>query len=125
MKQGNQTTQSKRTNPYWGLLAGILIVLFINGLLVPTLTGRQIRPSDYGTFIAKVDSGRVSNVVIKDGKIYFTTQEDGQTFVYQTGAINDPQLVDRLLKAKSPNPGGKIAFNQEMPQRIHRCSILY
>lgn len=117
MKQGNQTTQPKRTNPYWGLLAGILIVLFINGLLVPTLTGRQIRPSDYGTFIAKVDSGRVSNVVIKDGKIYFTTQEDGQTFVYQTGAINDPQLVDRLLKAKSPNPGGKIAFNQEMPQK--------
>lgn len=117
MKQGNQTTQPKRTNPYWGLLAGILIVLFINGLLVPTLTGRQIRPSDYGTFIAKVDSGRVSNVVIKDGKIYFTTQEDGQTFVYQTGAINDPQLVDRLLKAKSSNPGGKIAFNQEMPQK--------
>lgn len=117
MKQRNQTTQPKRTNPYWGLLAGILIVLFINGLLVPTLTGRQIRPSDYGTFIAKVDSGRVSNVVIKDGKIYFTTQEDGQTFVYQTGAINDPQLVDRLLKAKSSNPGGKIAFNQEMPQK--------
>ncbi len=117
MKQRNQTTQPKRTNPYWGLLAGILIVLFINGLLVPTLTGRQIRPSDYGTFIAKVDSGRVSNVVIKDGKIYFTTQEDGQTFAYQTGAINDPQLVDRLLKAKSPNPGGKVAFNQEMPQK--------
>lgn len=117
MKQRNQTTQPKRTNPYWGLLAGILIVLFINGLLVPTLTGRQIRPSDYGTFVAKVDSGRVSNVVIKDGKIYFTTQEDGQTFVYQTGAINDPQLVDRLLKAKSSNPGGKIAFNQEMPQK--------
>lgn len=117
MKQRNQTTQPKRTNPYWGLLAGILIVLFINGLLVPTLTGRQIRPSDYGTFVAKVDSGRVSNVVIKDGKIYFTTQEDGQTFVYQTGAINDLQLVDRLLKAKSPNPGGKIAFNQEMPQK--------
>ena len=117
MKQRNQTTQPKRTNPYWGLLAGILIVLFINGLLVPTLTGRQIRSSDYGTFIAKVDSGRVSNVVIKDGKIYFTTQEDGQTLAYQTGAINDPQLVDRLLKAKSPNPGGKIAFNQEMPQK--------
>lgn len=117
MKQRNQTTQPKRTNPYWGLLAGILIVLFINGLLVPTLTGRQIRPSDYGTFVAKVDSGRVSNVVIKDGKIYFTTQENGQTFAYQTGAINDPQLVDRLLKAKSPNPGGKIAFNQEMPQK--------
>lgn len=117
MKQRNQTTQPKRTNPYWGLLAGILIVLFINGLLVPTLTGRQIRSSDYGTFIAKVDSGRVSNVVIKEGKIYFTTQESGQTFAYQTGAINDPQLVDRLLKAKSPNPGGKIAFNQEMPQK--------
>ena len=103
-------------NPYWGLLAGILIVLFLNGLLVPTLTGRQIKPADYGTFINKVNHGLVSDVVIKDGKIYFTTEEEGKTFVYQTGAINDPQLVDRLLEAKSPNASGKIAFNQEIPQ---------
>lgn len=103
-------------NPYWGLLVGILIVLFLNGLLVPTLTGRQIKSTDYGTFIAKVDSGLVKDVVIESGQIYFTTQEGNKTSAYQTGAINDPQLVDRLLKAKSPNEDGKISFNQVIPQ---------
>ena len=103
-------------NPYWGLLVGILIVLFLNGLLVPTLTGRQIKSTDYGTFIAKVDSGLVKDVVIESGQIYFTTQEGNKISAYQTGAINDPQLVDRLLKAKSPNEDGKISFNQVIPQ---------
>lgn len=103
-------------NPYWGLLVGILIVLFLNGLLVPTLTGRQIKSTDYGTFIAKVDSGLVKDVVIESGQIYFTTQEGNKTSAYQTGAINDPQFVDRLLEAKSPNEDGKISFNQVIPQ---------
>ncbi len=116
MKQENQNQQPKRMNPYVGLLAGILIILFLNGLLVPTLTGRQIKSADYGTFIAKVDSGLVKDVVIESGQIYFTTQEGDKTSAYQTGAINDPQLVDRLLEAKSPNKGGKITFNQVIPQ---------
>lgn len=116
MKQESQNQQPKRMNPYWGLLVGILIVLFLNGLLVPTLTGRQIKSTDYGTFIAKVDSGLVKDVVIESGQIYFTTQEGNKTSAYQTGAINDPQLVDRLLEAKSPNEDGKISFNQVIPQ---------
>jgi cell division protease FtsH len=116
MKQESQNQQPKRMNPYWGLLVGILIVLFLNGLLVPTLTGRQIKSTDYGTFIVKVDSGLVKDVVIESGQIYFTTQEGNKTSAYQTGAINDPQLVDRLLKAKSPNEDGKISFNQVIPQ---------
>ena len=103
-------------NPYVGLLLGILIILFLNGLIVPSFTGRQIKPTDYGAFIAKVDSGLVENVVIKSGQIYFSVREDGKTAAYQTGAINDPQLVDRLLQAKSPNKDGKIAFNQVIPQ---------
>lgn len=36
--------------------------------------------------------------------------------VYQTGEINDPRLVDRLLAAESPNPDKRIAFNQEVPK---------
>lgn len=116
MKQESQNQQPKRMNPYWGLLTGVLIILFLNGLLVPTLTGRQIKSADYGTFIAKVDSGLVKDVVIESGQIYFTVQEGDKTSAYQTGAINDPQLVDRFLEAESPNEGGKITFNQVIPQ---------
>lgn len=112
----SENQQSKRMNPYWGFLAGILIVLFLNGLLVPTLTDRKIKLADYGTFISKVDSGLVREVVIKSGQIYFMTQEGNKISAYQTGAINDPQLVDRLLDAKSPNESGKITFNEVIPQ---------
>lgn len=103
-------------NPYVGLLLGLLIMLFLNGLIVPSFTGRQIKPADYGTFIAKVDSGLVKDVVIEKGQIYFSAQESGKEVDYQTGAIDDPQLVDRLLQAKSPNKDGKIVFNQVIPQ---------
>ena len=73
--------------------------------------------TDYGSFIAKVDSGTVEKVMIKNNQIYFTAidgNKDIQT--YQTGETNDPQLVNRLLNAKSPNEGGKILFTQVVPE---------
>ena len=95
----------------------ILIVLFLNGLIFPMFTKEQIIPTDYGAFIEKVDSGMVKEVVIKENQIYFTTAGQGdKTVVYQTGEINDPRLVDRLLAAESPNPDKRIAFNQEVPK---------
>ena len=55
--------------------------------------------------------------MIKSSHIYFTAKEtDGKTITYQTGEINDPKLVDRLLSAKSPNKSGKISFNEIIPQ---------
>ena len=116
MKQETQNQSPKRMNPYMGFLLGILIVVFLNGLLVPTITDRQIRPANYDAFIAKVDSGTVREIAIESKMIYFTTQEGDKVVTYETGAVNDPQLVDRLLKAHSPNEDGKIAFNQIVPR---------
>lgn len=116
MKQETQNQSPKRMNPYMGFLLGILIVVFLNGLLVPTITDRQIKPANYDAFIAKVDSGTVREVAIESKMIYFTTQEGDKVVTYETGAVNDPQLVDRLLKAHSPNEDGKIAFNQIVPR---------
>lgn len=116
-KQDLSKQPSKRGNPYMGFLWGILIVLFLNGLVFPNLMDRKIYKTDYGDFIEKVNSGQVREVMIEDKQIYFTADnEKGQQTTYQTGAINDPQLVDRLLQAKSPNQSGKIAFNQIVPR---------
>lgn len=117
MKQDVQNQSVKKGNPYMGFLGVILIVLILNGLVFPKLTGQQIISTDYGTFIEKVDSGIVKEVMIKSNQIFFTAQENGgKTITFQTGEVNDPQLVDRLLKADSPNPDGKIAFNQIIPE---------
>lgn len=103
-------------NPYVGFLLVILIVLFLNGLLFPNIGNNRILSTDYVSFIEKVDGGKVKNVVIKSNEIYFTVDEDGKNVVYKTGLTNDPQLVDRLLKADSPNESHKITFNQIVPK---------
>lgn len=116
MKQKAQSPQSRKGNPYVGFLFGILIVLLLNGLIFPNITGNKIVNTDYGTFIEKVNKGEVKNVVIEKDQIYFTAvDKNNKEKTYQTGAINDSQLVNRLLEAKSPNRSGKIEFNQIVP----------
>lgn len=114
--KNEQVTNTPKRNPYMGFLWGILIVLFLNGLIFPQITRQQIVETDYGSFIDKVDSGIVKDVAIKSGKILFTTEEKDKVVIYQTGETNDPQLVERLLNATSPNKNHKIAFNQIVPQ---------
>lgn len=117
MKQDVQNQQTKRGNPYVGFLWVILIVLLLNGLIFPKLSKQKIIPTDYGSFIEKVDSGRVKDVMIKSSQIFFTAvDKNGETNTFQTGETNDPQLVERLLDADSPNENGKIAFNQIVPE---------
>ena len=111
-----QNQPPKRVNPYTGFLGSILILLLLNGLIMPSLSGNRIVTTDYGTFVEKVDSGLVKEVAIKSNQIYFITQEKDKEITYQTGEANDPQLVDRLLHASSPNDNGKIEFTQIVPR---------
>ena len=92
-------------------------MLLLNGLIFPKLSKQKIISTDYGSFIEKVDSGRVKDVMIKSSQIFFTAvDKNGETNTFQTGETNDPQLVERLLDADSPNENGKIAFNQIVPE---------
>ena len=117
MKPETQSPAPRRGNPFAGILWGILIVLLLNGLVFPMFNPRRISTTDYGTFIERVDSGLVREVMIKNGQIYFSAlNAEGKTAAYQTGAIDDPRLVDRLLEAQSPNENGKIAFTRIVPR---------
>lgn len=118
MERSNPQNQTApKGSPFTGILWGLLIVLLLNGLIFPSFSGGRIVETDYGTFISKVDSGLVRDVVIKNGEIYFTSSGAGdRTEAYRTGAIDDPGLVDRLLQAESPNPDGRIAFNRVVPR---------
>lgn len=79
---------------------------------------RQIISTDYGDFMEKVDAGEIKEVMIEEGKIYFSVEAktDDKNIVYQTGEMNDPDLVNRLLNANSPNENGKIAFTRVIPK---------
>ncbi|HIZ87080.1 MAG TPA: ATP-dependent zinc metalloprotease FtsH [Candidatus Coprenecus pullistercoris] len=106
-----------RTSSFVGMLVVIGVVLMLNWLVFPKMGGQRIIPTDYGTFINKVDSGLVEKVMIKNDYIYFLTNEgDSGKTTYSTGSVNDPNLVDRLLTAQSPNKDGRIAFTREIPR---------
>lgn len=116
MKKEEQN-QPKRENPYIGFLIGMLIIIFLNGLVFPKILERQIIDTDYGTFINMVESGKVKQVMIEENRIYFSSQnENNKETTYQTGVINDPELIDRLTKADSPNENGKIIFSKTIPR---------
>lgn len=116
MKQEVSGARPQKGNPFVSFLWVILIVLFLNWLIFPNLINRKIRATDYSTFVEKMDAGAIKEVMVKSGQIYFTVLENGEELTYQTGEIEDPQLVDRLLKAKSPNANGKITFSEIVPE---------
>jgi len=113
----NTEEQKPRTNPYYGWFVGLVIVLLLNWLVFPNLIGKQITDTDYGTFIEKVDQGKVKKVRIEENTIYFSASgEENAEELFKTGTINDPELVNRLLSARSPNENGKIAFTKTIPR---------
>lgn len=93
--------------------------MLLNGLIFPQILGNKIINTDYGTFIEKVENGEVKAVSIEENKIYFSVpnnKESGKDDIYMTGSIDDPQLVDRLLKSSSPNESNKIEFTKVIPR---------
>ncbi|AZP04736.1 ATP-dependent zinc metalloprotease FtsH [Jeotgalibaca ciconiae] len=68
-----------------------------NTLLYPTIEKRQVEEVPYSEFLEKVDDGKVSEAKIEANQIVFVaTDESNARQVYNTGTINDPDLIIRL-----------------------------
>lgn len=72
----------------------LLVILFINLFLTPSLQQMRIKEVDYGTFITMTESQEIGKVEVQDNRILFT-DKDGKN-VYKTGKMDDPDLVSRL-----------------------------
>ena len=100
----------------WGMVFAMLFLLFLNVIISPAFMRKQVIETDYGTFVSKVEQDSIKEVVIQDSRIIYSTEKQ----IYSTGVVDDPNLVDRLLAADSPNDDGKIHFvkkieNQRSP----------
>lgn len=117
-KPNLNNNQNQKYSPIWGFVIVTAIVLLFNWLVFPSMVERQIISTDYGDFMEKVDAGEIKEVMIEEGKIYFSVEAktDDKNIVYQTGEMNDPDLVNRLLNANSPNENRKIAFTRVIPK---------
>ena len=92
---------------YYGVT--IVVILLLNSFIFPAIFNHSVKEVDYGTFLTMVEKGKVSQVEIDDNTIMFKPIDTSKAKLYQTGSIDDPQLVDRLHKAN-------IKFTKVIPK---------
>ena len=89
----NEVKKPKKPLIYYYFVVLLCVMLF-NLLLMPRILERQIRETDYGTFMSMAEEQNIGRVQVQDNQILFTDKEG--TTVYKTGLMYDPGLVDRL-----------------------------
>ena len=92
----NEVKQPKKPLAYYyGIV--LLLLLVFNWLVMPLITDAKIKEVDYGTFMSMTEQKNIGRVEIEDNQILFT--DKGETQVYKTGVMQDPDLVQRLYDA--------------------------
>ncbi len=90
----------------------MIVLLLINALVLPGLNRDVITKVDYGTFLDQVNNGNVDTVEITDKQIGYTIKsKDDTKTVYITGAMEDPDLVNRLYEAN-------VKFSKVIPTEM-------
>jgi cell division protease FtsH len=72
-------------------------IIFFNFVVIPWFVQRQIKETDYSTFISMTENKEIGEVQIQSNQILFTDKDGKQ--VYKTGLIDDPELVERLTES--------------------------
>jgi cell division protease FtsH len=94
---------------YYYYIAAILVIFFLNAYVFPSVFKPQVKEIPYGTFLEMVTDGKLAKVEITDKKIAALATDTNDKQIYVTGRVEDPQLVDRLVKSK-------ITFSQVIPR---------
>ena len=89
-----QVQKPKKPLIFYYLIA-LAVLFLLNFLLVPTISGRNVKEVDYGTFLNMVEERKVSTVELDGDSIYFTDKEESPNY-YETTTFEDPDLVNRL-----------------------------
>ena len=101
-----------------GSILAFLIVTFITlaimSLVNRAMTSTTTREITYDQFLALLDNDLVESVTIDTNKLEIVTKNDqplasqGVEVTYYTGRMDDPELVDRLTRAK-------VEFGEKIP----------
>lgn len=104
----NSDNNKKKPLLYYYVMA-LLIILLINTVIVPTFFSPKVNDVPYNTFMQMADEGKLSKVEITDKRIAAFGKDSNEKEIYVTGRVEDPQLVDRLIKSK-------VEFSQVVPK---------
>ena len=104
----NGDDNKKRPLMYYYVMA-LMIILLINTVIMPTFFSPKVHDVSYNAFMEMVDQGKLSKVEITDKRIAALGKDEQEKEIYVTGRVEDPQLVDRLIKSK-------VEFSQVVPK---------
>ena len=107
--------KKNQKNRFVRLYTILLILILALNIFIPMFHSNRIENTSYSNFLTQVEKKKVKEVQVdgNDDIIYYTLKNDDKKKTYQTGEMNDSQLVDRLKKAD-------VTFTQT----IHQSSIL-
>ena len=81
-------------------LTALILILLYNAFILPAVKKEKIKDTNYSFFLKQVNDGTVEKVQINEESILFKVKgADGSEQLYSTVKIEDPGLVDRLLKS--------------------------
>ena len=107
--------KKNQKNRFVRLYTILLILILALNIFIPMFHSNRMENTSYSNFLTQVEKKKVKEVQVdgNDDIIYYTLKNDDKKKTYQTGEMNDSQLVDRLKKAD-------VTFTQT----IHQSSIL-
>ena len=84
---------------YW--IIALCVFLLLQAFVFPNLFKGRVKEVGYETFISMTENNEIGSVTIESNQITFTDKSEKQ--VYQTGRLDDPDLIQRLY-----NSGAKL-----------------
>ena len=91
---------NKQKKPlYWYYFIVLIILLLLDFVFIPMYTNSHIEETSYSSFLNQIEEKKVDEVQIENTDIYYTLKNDDNDKTYQTGVMNDPDLVNRLQDA--------------------------
>ncbi len=97
MNEGKDTRRPLMT--FW--LIALLVLFIINLFVQPMYEKSQIKSASYTDFMNAIENRTIDKVEVEDNKILFSLKTDSGSdeIIYETGKLDDPELVDRLYNS--------------------------
>lgn len=80
---------------YW--IIALFVFLLLQAFVFPNLFKGRVKEVGYETFISMTENNEIGSVTIESNQITFTDKSEKQ--VYQTGRLDDPDLIQRLYNS--------------------------
>ncbi len=88
---------------YW--IIALCVFLLLQAFVFPNLFKGRVKEVGYETFISMTENNEIGSVTIESNQITFTDKSEKQ--VYQTGRLDDPDLIARAKAEKERRTGGQ------------------